>query len=106
MAPIFREGEGQIGWGGTCGRHADAPGARALACKKHLTYGSGHSALQDTECKDLVKQWLIEGQSIAEDRPMGRRDHLVLNPRHFSRRSSAELEAELHRAYPASSRAP
>jgi hypothetical protein len=77
LAPLKRQVDGvkvQFGWGATCRRHTDLTDKPGTVCQKQVTDLSG--ALTLTECKRLVKCWLLLGEGIDNSLSDARTQHV------------------------------
>lgn len=89
LAPVFSGGE-QIGWGASCGRHANA-GGTYRDCKRQLAYGL-RNPLADSECRCKLKSWLLKGAEIGPG-PNAKDLHFAYVPRHMPLEDEAVLDA-------------
>ena len=82
MAPVFRNtpsaGKVQIGWGATCGCHANYDDVEGVStrCQKQITTLSGARAVPNDEALRLAKVWLLLGRDIDAGDPRARTAHV------------------------------
>ena len=82
LAPVFRNtagaGKVQIGWGATCGCHANYDDVEGVStrCQKQITTLSGARAVPNDEALRLAKVWLLLGRDIDAGDPRARTAHV------------------------------